>query len=105
MALGHHSEDLPVVDDSCHVVEPGPEGQRQAYDDDQVIATAEQDYRGKPFDSRLLQGLLQEQVSAGITGQAELRQHDQPRPALGGTLHQVLDALHVVRHIRDLDDG
>ena len=79
--------------------------QRQAHQHDGVQRPGAVQHGLQGIQRTGLQRVLQEQIAAGVAGEAEFREHGQLDPARGGCLHVGKDLLGVIGAVRHPQGG
>ena len=98
----HKRQHVTGVYDSSHIVQLAAHAQRQTdYDDSRKLCGLAAD-RVQRVQCALEQRFLQEQIAAGIAGQAQLGECDKLRALCGGLLRQLYDLRGIICTVRDV---
>ena len=102
MGFRHERQHVTGIDDSGHIIQLAAHAQRQTdYDDSRKLCGLAAD-RVQRVQCALEQRFLQEQVAAGIAGQAQLGERDELRALCGGLLRQLYDLRGIICTVRDV---
>ena len=102
MGFRHERQHVTGIDDSGHIIQLAAHAQRQTdYDDSRKLCGLAAD-RVQRVQCALEQRFLQEQVAAGIAGQAQLGERDELRALCGGLLGQLYDFGNIIFAVRDV---
>ena len=102
MGFRHERQHVTGIDDSGHVIQLAAHAQRQTdYDDSRKLCGLAAD-RVQRVQCALEQRFLQEQVAAGIAGQAQLRERDELRAFGSGLLRQLYDLRGIICAVRSV---
>ena len=102
MGFRHERQHVTGVYDSSHIVQLTAHAQRQTdYDDSRKLCGLAAD-RVQRVQCALEQRFLQEQIAAGIAGQAQLGERDELRAFGSGLLRQLYDLSGVICAVRDV---
>ena len=98
IGLGHQAQDLPLVDDRRAVVELAVPRifHRQAQGGEHIQVLGGLQHGGQALLRPFQQGVLEEQVAAGVPGEAQLGQGQHPHPLLVGLPHEGKNLLRIV---------
>ena len=105
MGLGDHAQNLTLVDDRRTVVELVVPADRQPDGSDHIQAPGGLQHRGEGLLGAVQKGVLEEQVPAGIAGEAQLREAQHPHTLAVGLPHEGKAALGVVTAVGHPDGG
>ena len=94
--FGHDAQHPAAAQDGGAVVQAVAHAQRQPHGHEQLPAARGAQHQAERAARRVLQGVLQEQVAAGIARQAQLGQHEQHGAVARGPLDQRGGRLRVV---------
>ena len=98
----HKRQHVTGIDDSGHIIQLAAHTQRQAdHDDSRKLCGLAAD-RAQRVQCALEQRFLQEQVAAGIAGQAQLGERDELRAFGSGLLRQLYDFGNIIFAVRDV---
>ena len=102
MGFRHERQHVTGIDDSGHVIQLAAHAQRQTdYDDSRKLCGLAAD-RVQRVQCALEQRFLQEQVAAGIAGQAQLGECDELRAFGSGLLRQLYDLRGIICTVRSV---
>ena len=102
MGFRHERQHVTGIDDSGHIIQLAAHAQRQTdYDDSRKLCGLAAD-RVQRVQCALEQRFLQEQVAAGIAGQAQLRERDELRAFGSGLLRQLYDLRGIICAVRSV---
>ena len=105
VGLGHKAQQLPAAQHGGAVVQLAVYQQRQAHQHDGVQRPGAVQHGLQGIQRTGLQRVLQEQIAAGVAGEAEFREHGQLDPVRGGCLHVGKDLLGVIGAVRHPQGG
>ena len=104
MGFRHERQHVTGIDDSGHIIQLAAHAQRQTdYDDSRKLCGLAAD-RVQRVQCALEQRFLQEQVAAGIAGQAQLGERDELRAFGSGLLRQLYDLRGIICTVRERAD-
>ena len=107
MVLGDYAQNLSLVYHNGTIIQLvvplDPYGHPQCRDHVQIFGGLQNG--GQPLLGAAQKGVLQEQVPAGIAGQAQLGQAQHPHPLGGGLPHEGKDLLGVIAAVGHPDLG
>ena len=102
MGFRHERQHVTGIYDSSHIIQLAAHAQRQTdYDDSRKLCGLAAD-RVQRVQCALEQRFLQEQIAAGIAGQAQLGERDELRAFGSGLLRQLYDLSGVICAVRDV---
>ena len=102
MGFRHERQHVTGIDDSGHIIQLAAHAQRQTdYDDSRKLCGLAADGTER-LHRALEQRFLQEQVAAGIAGQAQLGECDELRAFGSGLLRQLYDLRGIICTVRDV---
>ena len=102
MGFRHERQHVTGIDDSGHIIQLAAHAQRQTdYDDSRKLCGLAAD-RVQRIQCALEQRFLQEQVAAGIAGQAQLGERDELRAFGSGLLRQLYDLKGIICAVRSV---
>ena len=102
MGFRHKRQHVTGIDDSSHIIQLTAHAQRQTdYDDSRKLCGLAAD-RVQRVQCALEQRFLQEQVAAGVAGQAQLGECDELRALRGGLLRQLYDLRGIICTVRSV---
>ena len=101
----HQTQQLTVAEHRRTVVQLAVMAHRQADEDNDVQSLAGLQNRGKAVLGPTQQGILQEQVTAGVAGQRKLRQAEQLHIFFGVLAHDADDLVGVVGAVGHAQGG
>ena len=102
MGFRHERQHVTGIDDSGHIIQLAAHAQRQTdYDDSRKLCGLAADGLER-LHRALEQRFLQEQVTAGIAGQAQLGECDELRAFGSGLLRQLYDLRGIICTVRDV---
>ena len=102
MGFRHKRQHVTGIDDSSHIIQLTAHAQRQTdYDDSRKLCGLAAD-RVQRVQCALEQRFLQEQVAAGVAGQAQLGECDELRAFGSGLLRQLYDLRGIICTVRDV---
>ena len=104
-ALDGHAEDSAPEEDGSAVEEPVPYLQRDSCGNDHVQGGRSAEDRFESLESGLQQGVLEEEIPAGVGGDSKLREDGEHRPAVRGLPEQFDGPLRVMGRVRGPDGG
>ena len=105
VGLGHKTQQLPAAQHSGAVVQLAVHHQRQTHQRDHIQLFCFVQQGAQSVQCALLQRALQEQIAAGVAGQAELGKHRQLHAAGGGILQAGKDLPGVICAVRHPQSG
>ena len=102
MGFRHERQHVTGIDDSSHIIQLAAHAQRQTdYDDSRKLCGLAAD-RAQRVQCALEQRFLQKQIAAGVAGQAQLGERDEPRALRGGLLRQLYDLRGIICTVRSV---
>lgn len=105
MGLGHHAQDLSLLDNRGAIIQFVVDPDRQAHRRHHFQVPGGLQYNGKGLFRAPQKGVLIEQVAAAVSGQSQFRQHQHLHAGLLGLTHDGKGLFRVIIAVRQAQLG